>query len=78
MLPQELSKMSSALIQSNYGRSAQVYNPPFGSFPPVNQAGELVSSNQVLTLDVDPDNEFNWNEDALRGLLDDLVESQWS
>jgi len=24
----------------------------------VNQAGELVSSNQVLTLDVDPDNEL--------------------
>ena len=28
--------------------------------------GELVPSNQVLTLDVDPDNEFNWSEDALQ------------
>lgn len=26
---------------------------------------ELVNSDSVLTLDVDPDNEFNWNEDAL-------------
>ena len=26
---------------------------------------ELVNSESVLTLDVDPDNEFNWNEDAL-------------
>jgi NAD(P)H-quinone oxidoreductase subunit M len=44
----------------------------------VNRAGELVSSNQVLTLDVDPDDEFNWNEDALQEVyrkFDDLVES---
>lgn len=44
----------------------------------VNQAGELVPSNQVLTLDVDPDNEFNWNEDALQQVyrqFDELVES---
>ena len=43
----------------------------------VNSAGELVPSNQVLTLDVDPDNEFNWNEDALRRVyhrFDELVE----
>ncbi len=39
---------------------------------------ELVPSNQVLTLDVDPDNEFNWNEDALQKVyrkFDELVEA---
>lgn len=40
--------------------------------------GELVPSNQVLTLDVDPDNEFNWSEDALQRVyrqFDELVEA---
>lgn len=44
----------------------------------VNKDGELVPSNQVLTLDIDPDNEFNWNEDALQQVyrkFDELVES---
>lgn len=44
----------------------------------VNKEGELVPSHQVLTLDVDPDNEFNWNEDALQKVyrrFDELVES---
>jgi len=44
----------------------------------VNKEGELVPSSQVLTLDVDPDNEFNWNEDALQNVyhkFDELVES---
>ncbi|MGK7926359.1 MAG: NAD(P)H-quinone oxidoreductase subunit M [Spirulina sp.] len=39
---------------------------------------ELVESDNVLTLDVDPDNEFNWNEDSLQRVyrkFDDLVES---
>jgi NAD(P)H-quinone oxidoreductase subunit M len=39
---------------------------------------ELVESPNVLTLDVDPDNEFNWNEDALQKVyrtFDELVES---
>jgi len=39
---------------------------------------ELVPSEKVLTLDVDPDNEFNWNEDALQKVyrrFDELVES---
>ena len=39
---------------------------------------ELVPSNSVLTLDVDPDNEFNWNEEALQQVyrkFDELVES---
>ncbi|MCA1992596.1 MAG: NAD(P)H-quinone oxidoreductase subunit M [Coleofasciculus sp. S288] len=39
---------------------------------------ELVESDNVLTLDIDPDNEFNWNEDALQKVyhqFDDLVES---
>lgn len=40
--------------------------------------GELVPSEQVLTLDVDPDNEFNWSEDALQKVyhkFDELVEA---
>jgi len=44
----------------------------------VNKDGELAPSSQVLTLDVDPDNEFNWNEDALQSVyrkFDELVES---
>lgn len=39
---------------------------------------ELVPSDSVLTLDVDPDNEFNWNEEALQQVyrkFDELVES---
>ncbi|MEM6425924.1 MAG: NAD(P)H-quinone oxidoreductase subunit M [Cyanobacteria bacterium P01_D01_bin.128] len=29
---------------------------------------ELVPSDEVLTLDIDPDNEFNWDEDALKSV----------
>lgn len=39
---------------------------------------ELVPSDNVLTLDIDPDNELNWNEEALQKVyrkFDDLVES---
>lgn len=39
---------------------------------------ELVPSDNVLTLDVDPDNELNWNDDALQKIyrkFDELVES---
>lgn len=39
---------------------------------------ELVPSDNVLTLDVDPDNEFNWTEDALQKVyrkFEELVES---
>lgn len=39
---------------------------------------ELNPSDNVLTLDVDPDNEFNWTEDALQKVyrkFDELVES---
>ena len=39
---------------------------------------ELIPSNQVLTLDIDPDNEFNWNEDTLQKVyrkFDELVET---
>jgi len=42
------------------------------------KGSELVPSDKVLTLDIDPDNEFNWNEDALQQVyrkFDDLVES---
>lgn len=38
---------------------------------------ELVESENVLTLDIDPDNEFNWTEDALQQVyrqFDNLVE----
>lgn len=39
---------------------------------------ELVPSDGVLTLDVDPDNELNWQEESLQKVyrkFDDLVES---
>jgi len=39
---------------------------------------ELNPSDNVLTLDVDPDNEFNWNEDSLQKVyqkFDELVEA---
>jgi NAD(P)H-quinone oxidoreductase subunit M len=39
---------------------------------------QLTPSEQALTLDIDPDNELVWSEDALRkvyGQFDDLVES---
>ncbi|PZD75455.1 NAD(P)H-quinone oxidoreductase subunit M [Acaryochloris thomasi RCC1774] len=39
---------------------------------------QLKPSDTVLTLDVDPDNELEWNEDALRRVydkFDELVES---
>ncbi len=42
------------------------------------QKNELVPSDNVLTLDVDPDNEFNWSEEALQQVyrqFDELVES---
>ena len=38
---------------------------------------ELTPSDNVLTLDVDPDNEFNWTEEALQQVyrkFDELVE----
>ena len=41
------------------------------------QNNELVPSDNVLTLDIDPDNEFNWSEDTLQKVyrkFDDLVE----
>ncbi|MBW4522834.1 MAG: NAD(P)H-quinone oxidoreductase subunit M [Scytolyngbya sp. HA4215-MV1] len=41
------------------------------------QSNELIPSDNVLTLDVDPDNELNWNEDALQKIyrkFDELVE----
>lgn len=42
------------------------------------KSNELIPSDQVLTLDVDPDNELNWNEDSLQKVyrkFDELVES---
>jgi NAD(P)H-quinone oxidoreductase subunit M len=39
---------------------------------------ELVPSDKVLTLDIDPDNEFNWEDDVLQKVyrkFDDLVEA---
>jgi NAD(P)H-quinone oxidoreductase subunit M len=38
---------------------------------------ELIPSDRVLTLDIDPDNEFSWNEDTLQKVyrqFDALVE----
>jgi NAD(P)H-quinone oxidoreductase subunit M len=42
------------------------------------QNNELIESDTVLTLDVDPDNELTWSDDALQkvyGKFDELVES---
>ena len=42
------------------------------------KGNELVENENVLTLDVDPDNEFNWSEDALQKVyrkFDELVEA---
>jgi len=42
------------------------------------QGNELVPSDNVLTLDIDPDNEFVWGEDTLQKVyrkFDDLVEA---
>ena len=42
------------------------------------QDKELVPSDSVLTLDIDPDNEFIWSEDAIQKVhsrFDDLVEA---
>ncbi|MCL1470840.1 NAD(P)H-quinone oxidoreductase subunit M [Argonema antarcticum] len=39
---------------------------------------ELVPSDSVLTLDIDPDNELNWNDEAVQKVyrkFDELVES---
>ncbi|MBW4470407.1 MAG: NAD(P)H-quinone oxidoreductase subunit M [Stenomitos rutilans HA7619-LM2] len=41
------------------------------------EKNELVPSDSVLTLDVDPDNEFNWSEESLQTVyrkFDELVE----
>ena len=38
---------------------------------------ELIESDNVLTLDIDPDNEFNWNDDTLQKVyrkFDEIVE----
>ena len=40
---------------------------------------ELIESDNVLTLDIDPDNEFNWSEDTLQKVyrkFDDIVEER--
>jgi NAD(P)H-quinone oxidoreductase subunit M len=42
------------------------------------QDKELVPSDSVLTLDIDPDNEFLWSEDAIQKVhsrFDELVEA---
>ncbi len=42
------------------------------------QNNELVESDNVLTLDIDPDNELVWNDDALQKVyrkFDEMVES---
>ncbi|NEP06156.1 MAG: NAD(P)H-quinone oxidoreductase subunit M [Okeania sp. SIO2C2] len=47
-------------------------------FAGVIEDNELVPDDQVLTLDIDPDNELNWNDTAVQQIyrkFDDLVES---
>lgn len=42
------------------------------------QDNEIIPSEQKLTLDIDPDNEFNWSEEALQQIyqkFDQLVEA---
>jgi NAD(P)H-quinone oxidoreductase subunit M len=42
------------------------------------KGNELIPSDRVLTLDIDPDNEFSWNEDTLQKVyrqFDELVEA---
>lgn len=42
------------------------------------KGNELIPSDRVLTLDVDPDNEFSWDEDTLQKVyrqFDELVEA---
>ncbi len=42
------------------------------------QDNELVDNDQVLTLDIDPDNELNWNDQAVQKVyrkFDELVDS---
>ena len=47
-------------------------------FAGVIEDNELVPDDKVLTLDIDPDNELNWNDTAVQQIhtkFDDLVES---
>ena len=47
-------------------------------FTAVVENNELVPSENVLTLDIDPDNEFNWSEESVQKVyrkFDELVES---
>lgn len=47
-------------------------------FTAVVQDNELVPSEDILTLDVDPDNELNWNDNAIAQInrkFEELVES---
>jgi NAD(P)H-quinone oxidoreductase subunit M len=42
------------------------------------KGNELIPSDRVLTLDIDPDNEFSWDEDTLQKVyrqFDELVEA---
>jgi NAD(P)H-quinone oxidoreductase subunit M len=64
--------MDNAMLLKSTTRHIRIFSAE------INRDGELVPSNQVLTLDVDPDNEFNWSEDALQKvyrMFDDLVEA---
>ncbi|PSB27917.1 NAD(P)H-quinone oxidoreductase subunit M [Stenomitos frigidus] len=47
-------------------------------FTAVVEKNELVPSDSVLTLDIDPDNEFNWSEESVQKVyrkFDELVEA---
>ena len=64
--------MDNAMLLKSTTRHIRIFSAE------INRDGELVPSNQVLTLDVDPDNEFIWSEDALQKvyrMFDDLVEA---
>jgi NAD(P)H-quinone oxidoreductase subunit M len=64
--------MDNAMLLKSTTRHIRIFSAE------LDKNGELVPSNQVLTLDIDPDNEFIWNEDALQKvyrLFDELVEA---
>lgn len=65
------NKIETAMLFKSTTRHVRIYTAEI-------EENELVESQNVLTLDVDPDNEFNWEEETLNQVyrkFDELVES---